>query len=269
MGGEFLVVGGGDWFLARDCLVGRGRAGVDWLGIIGWRFGCACGVVLVGCWHGDYFLVWSRLVRFVPAWSWCAYSAHWWCSLAVLFSSGWCGRGKWSVWGARLERVFLAVCWSDWRGLFSGGWLVCGARVFLVRVVAGWGVVGGRCFLGSVVSGAFWTWGDWSLFIGGAFSGSWRYGYFLIDYWCGLFGWWLAGGCFFRWDCWCGRFLVWAWIVGAGVLGYGFGWLARWSLWRGTISFRLTAVASVLCAGSFDNGDCLVGVLVGRVFMGA
>lgn len=29
------------------------------------------------------------------------------------------------VFGARLARVFLAVCWSDWRGLFSGGgWLM-------------------------------------------------------------------------------------------------------------------------------------------------
>lgn len=76
------------------------------------------------------------------------------------------------------------------------------------------------------------------------------------------------------WGRWVGDWLAVAFfvgIVGAGVFWYGRGLLARGRCWLAgvdTVSFRLTAVVRVSRAGSFDNGDWLVGVLVGRVFMG-
>lgn len=117
------MVGGGDWFLARDCLVGRGRAGVDWLGIIGWRFGCARGVVLVGCWHGGVF--WCGR-------DWCVSFRHGrgartprmiivhWRDCFLVIGAG----AESGVFRRAIERVFFAGCWSDWWGLFSDGWLV-------------------------------------------------------------------------------------------------------------------------------------------------
>lgn len=74
-------------------MAGRGRAGVDWLGIIGWRFGVVCAGGFGWLLERGRFLVWERLARFVLAWSWCAYSAHDCCPLVGEFSGGWCGRG--------------------------------------------------------------------------------------------------------------------------------------------------------------------------------
>ena len=86
------------WLCLRGVLVGCCHGGVFWCGR-DWR---------VLFWHGRG----DRTPRMIVV--------HWRdCFLVV-------GAGAESgVFGARLARVFLAVCWSDWRGLFSGGgWLM-------------------------------------------------------------------------------------------------------------------------------------------------
>ena len=67
-------------------------------------------------------------------------------------------------------------CAFSWRGR----WLVIVGRALWL----------GAVFCDVLLAGDFWTWGDWALFIVGAFSGGCGVGAFWLAIGAGLFGWW-------------------------------------------------------------------------------